>query len=83
MKYVTVTSIYFEVKGHITLTCFPKVWHSSIKYYLRYKAKSLDPEKIGYCDLHLLLVKGHTTMSHHYDSLSHRMVVIHQILFKI
>ena len=24
---------------------FPKVWHSSIKYYLRYKAKSLDCEK--------------------------------------
>ena len=33
---------------------FSKVWHTSIKYYLRYKAKSLDNEKIGYCDLHTL-----------------------------
>ena len=45
---------------------------------LRYKAKSLDCEKIGYCDLHFFGQR-----SHHYDSLSHSMVVIHQILFKI
>ena len=30
--------IYFQVKGHITPTRFPKVWHSSIKYYVRYNA---------------------------------------------
>ena len=35
-NYVTVTKIYFEVKGHITLIHFPKVWYSSLKYYLRY-----------------------------------------------
>ena len=43
--------IYFEVKDTA------KVWHSSIKKYLRYKAKSLDREKIGYCDLHIFWSK--------------------------
>ena len=41
---VTVTQIYFVVKGRVTPTHFPNVWHSSIKYYLRCKAKSLDHE---------------------------------------
>ena len=57
-------------------THFPKVWHSSIKYYLRYKAKSLDPEKLVYCDLHFFFGQR----SHYYDSLPHNMVVTHQIL---
>ena len=36
----------------------PKVWQSSIKYYLRYKAKTLDHEKIDHCDLHCLRAKA-------------------------
>ena len=48
----------FEVKGRITLTHFPKVWLQSIKYYLRLKAKSLNHEKIGYCELHCLRPKA-------------------------
>ena len=42
-------------------------------------AKSLDNEKIDYCDLYF---QG-DRQSYHYDSLSHSMVVINQIPFKI
>ena len=45
---------------------------------LGYKAKSLDCEKLANCDLHFFWSK-----SHYYDSLSHSLVVTHQILFKI
>ena len=38
----------------------------------------MDREKIGYCDLHFF---GQGL--HPYDSLSHSMVVINELLFKI
>ena len=40
----TVTYIYFEVKGCVALTHYPKVWCSAIKQSSRYKAKSLNHE---------------------------------------
>ena len=66
MKYRSLLPKFiFRSKTH-----FPKVRHSSIKYYLRYNTKLLDREKIGYCDLHFFGQR-----SHYYDSLSHSMVV--------
>ena len=48
----------FWVEGHITLTHCHKVGHSSIKYYSKYKAHSVDHEKLGHCDLHCLRSKA-------------------------
>ena len=42
------------VEGPITWLNVTKLWHSSIKYYSKYKAKSVDHEKLGHCDLHCL-----------------------------
>ena len=58
---------------------FPKVWHSAIKYYLRYKAKSLNLKKKN----RLLWPTFLGQRSHHYHWLSNSMVIIHQTLFKI
>ena len=55
---------------------FPKVWHSSIKYYSRYKAKSLDHEKLGHSNLHFLGQRPH-----HIDKLSQSMMFVHQTIF--
>ena len=45
---------FFLVKGRTTMIHNYTVWLLSIKFYLRYKAKSLDHEKIDHCDLHCL-----------------------------
>ena len=44
MKYRSVTYIYYEVKGHVPLTHYPKECHLTIKKSSRYKAKSMDHE---------------------------------------
>ena len=74
---------YAKTEDHIELKLYfnsPLVTYSrnNGKYYLRYKEKSLDREKISYRDLHCFGQR-----SHHHDSLSHGMVIIHQILFKM
>ena len=43
-KLVTVAYIYFEVKYQVILKDNPEVWCLNMKYFSRYKAKSLDCE---------------------------------------
>ena len=57
-KKVTMTYIFFLVKGRTTMTHYHTVWQLPIKYYLRYKTKSMDHEKINHSDLHCFRAKA-------------------------
>ena len=62
IKYVMLTYIY-NVKGHVSLTHYPKVLCLSINWSWRYTTKPLDCE-IWVTELNVFKVKGHITLTH-------------------